>query len=163
MPRQRWRKTSTSSARGRGRTSAGGACGGAVYKFNRIQLTCSACKRRLVSNLEPEIRDFLDSQAFAFIWVILLCRYPAARRRGVAAEEGGAAGVQAEVRLYKLNKVDSKLESAWFQPLKLKYDFLVSKFALKLNVYRYTEPQRPPVDRRAAGRPVGGAVQAELS
>ena len=40
--------------------------------------------------------------------------------------------------LYKLNPVDPQLESAWFQPLKLKCDFLVSNFAVKLNLYRYT-------------------------
>ena len=43
-----------------------------------------------------------------------------------------------EAGLYKLNPVDPQLESAWFQPLKLKCDFLVSKFAFKFNLYRYT-------------------------
>jgi hypothetical protein len=29
-------------------------------------------------------------------------------------------------------------ESTWFQPLNLKCDILVSKFAFKFNLYRYT-------------------------
>jgi hypothetical protein len=45
----------------------------------------------------------------------------------------------AQVGLYKLNAVDPALESAWFQPLNLKCDILVSKFAFKCNLYRYTQ------------------------
>jgi hypothetical protein len=39
-----------------------------------------------------------------------------------------------------LNAVDPSLESAWFQPLSAhQSEKLVSKFALKFNLYRYTE------------------------
>jgi hypothetical protein len=41
------------------------------------------------------------------------------------------------VGLCELNPVDPQLESAWFQPLSLKCDILVSKFAFKCNLYRY--------------------------
>jgi hypothetical protein len=41
------------------------------------------------------------------------------------------------VGLYKLNPVDPYHESAWFQPLNLKCDILVSNFAFKCNLYRY--------------------------
>ena len=44
-----------------------------------------------------------------------------------------------EVGLYKLNPVDQQLESAWFQPLNLKCNFMVSKFAFKCNLYHYSE------------------------
>jgi hypothetical protein len=44
--------------------------------------------------------------------------------------------------LYKLNSADPELESAWFQPLNLKYDILVSKFAFKINLYRYNTGRR---------------------
>jgi hypothetical protein len=39
---------------------------------------------------------------------------------------------------YKLNAVDPWLETAWFHPLNLSSDFLVSKFAFKFNLRRYT-------------------------
>jgi hypothetical protein len=41
------------------------------------------------------------------------------------------------VGLCKFNQVDSALQSAWFQPLNLSSEFLVSKFAFKFNLYRY--------------------------
>ena len=47
--------------------------------------------------------------------------------------------VELEVGLDELNAVDPELESAWFQPLNLKCDFLVSYFAFKSNLYRYVE------------------------
>jgi alpha-galactosidase len=54
---------------------------------------------------------------------------------------------ESEVGLYKLNSslpvawkhLVSTLESTWFQPLSLKWDFLVSKFGFKFNLYRYSE------------------------
>jgi hypothetical protein len=53
-----------------------------------------------------------------------------AERRAV---QGAAVG------LYKLNVVDTQLESAWFQPLNLKSDLPGSSLcALKCNLYRYT-------------------------
>jgi hypothetical protein len=42
------------------------------------------------------------------------------------------------VRRCKQNSVDPWLERAWFQPLSLKRDILVSKFAFKCNLYRYS-------------------------
>jgi nitrile hydratase len=44
-----------------------------------------------------------------------------------------------EVGLCQVNAADPQLESAWFQPLNLKCDILVSKFAFKFNLYRYPE------------------------
>jgi hypothetical protein len=42
--------------------------------------------------------------------------------------------------VYKLNPVDLQLETAWFQPLNLLSEELVSNFAaFKLNLYRYSE------------------------
>jgi hypothetical protein len=41
--------------------------------------------------------------------------------------------------VYRLNPVDPQLESASFQPLSLSSEKLVSKFAFKFNVYRYSE------------------------
>jgi hypothetical protein len=37
-----------------------------------------------------------------------------------------------------LSAVDIQLESAWFQPFNLSSVFLVSKFAFKFNLYRYS-------------------------
>jgi hypothetical protein len=47
-------------------------------------------------------------------------------------------GTVAVVGLYKLNPVDTQLESAPFQPLNLSSEKLVSKFAFEFNLYRYT-------------------------
>jgi ankyrin repeat protein len=41
--------------------------------------------------------------------------------------------------LYKLKSVDPQLESAWFQPLSLYSEKLVSNFVLKFNLCRYVE------------------------
>jgi hypothetical protein len=69
-----------------------------------------------------------------------------------------------KVGLYKLNAVDPWLESAWFQPLNLKCDFLAFKF----NLYRYATvdagllrliPERDAM----AGVRHGGSVQVECS
>jgi hypothetical protein len=53
----------------------------------------------------------------------------------------------------RLNPVDSRFESAWFQLLKLKCDELLSSFAFNFNLRRYTwEPGRScplPASRRA--------------
>jgi hypothetical protein len=49
----------------------------------------------------------------------------------VAAVNASLAG------LSNLDRVYPQLESAWFQPLSLTCDVLVSKFAFKFNVYRY--------------------------
>jgi hypothetical protein len=38
------------------------------------------------------------------------------------------------VGLYKLNPVEPQLESAWFQPLKLKCDILVSKLCFQIQI-----------------------------
>ena len=38
-----------------------------------------------------------------------------------------------------MNAVDPQLESARFQPLNLKCDILVSKFAFKCDLHRYIE------------------------
>jgi hypothetical protein len=56
-----------------------------------------------------------------------------------------------EVGLYKLNSVDPPwLETACFQPLNLKCDILVSKFAFKFNLYRYTEMATEGIARPCA-------------
>jgi hypothetical protein len=39
--------------------------------------------------------------------------------------------------LYPLNSIEPSLEITCFQPLNLKCDLLVSKFAFKLDLYRY--------------------------
>jgi hypothetical protein len=59
-----------------------------------------------------------------------------------------------------LNGVDPELESAWFQPLNLKCDLLVSKFAFKFNLYRYaTDVKLWALDRRTFLRIVSFATQ----
>jgi hypothetical protein len=73
---------------------------------------------------------------------VLRCGQPGARlHSGVlgGSRVGGdrAAGDHAEVGLftswmYKLNAVHPELESAWFQPLNLWCDILVSKFAFQM-------------------------------
>jgi katanin p60 ATPase-containing subunit A1 len=50
-----------------------------------------------------------------------------------------------EVRVYKLNELAPQLETAWFQPLSLSSEKLVSKFSCKLVVYRYKEAVIMPV------------------
>jgi hypothetical protein len=67
---------------------------------------------------------------FAFKWVNLY-RYTVEAVAAVTATDGEHLRA---VGLYKLNSVDPQLESAWFQPLNLKCDLLVSKFAFKFNV-----------------------------
>jgi hypothetical protein len=63
------------------------------------------------------------------------------------------------VGLYKLNAIYPDLESAWFQPLNLLCDILVSKFAFKINLYHYNPaaPRSPPccatAPRFVAARP----------
>jgi hypothetical protein len=54
---------------------------------------------------------------------------------GGASADWGATRRAPPVGLYKLNPVDLAIESAWFQPLKLKCNILVSNFAF--NLYRY--------------------------
>jgi hypothetical protein len=78
---------------------------------------------------------------------------PAARLARRPAAATAAAGVREafrarrEVGLHKLNPVYPELESAWFQPLSLSSDILVSKFAFKFNLCRCSEASRhdPPV------------------
>ena len=62
-----------------------------------------------------------------------------------------------KVGLYKLNPVDPQLETAWFQPLSLLSENLISKFAFKFSSYRYIKgpaalsarsPPLPHSDRR---------------
>jgi hypothetical protein len=64
----------------------------------------------------------------------------ASRRKpgGGYATDPDETDLDDSVGLYRLNPVDPVLESAWFQqPLILKYDILVSKFAFKwVNLYR---------------------------
>ena len=77
----------------------------------------------------------------------LLCHYVAGRGLLLVWDLSAPAATPAHamvlegvptcvVGLYKLNPVDTWLESAWFQPLKQTYKvknwFLFSKFALKL-------------------------------
>jgi heterogeneous nuclear ribonucleoprotein F/H len=66
----------------------------------------------------------------------------------VTSLDGRPSGVAfvefASVELYKLNALDTKLESAWFQPFNLTYEVHekpVSKFAFKFNLYRYTSAE----------------------
>ena len=44
-----------------------------------------------------------------------------------------------KVGRYRLNRVDSHVESAWFKRLKLRYDKLLSSFAFNFNLRRYTK------------------------
>jgi hypothetical protein len=56
-----------------------------------------------------------------------------------------------EVGLYKLKEVYffPSLESAWFQPLNLSSEKLISKFALEwVNLYRYSEEALKPAPHR---------------
>ena len=58
--------------------------------------------------------------------------------RGAGVFPERAVGGPHAVGLYKLNPVDAvALESAWFQPLNLSTEILVSKFAFKFNLYHY--------------------------
>jgi hypothetical protein len=59
---------------------------------------------------------------------------------GIWAGIGGAflAQTLSLVGLYKLNAVDPQLATAWFQPLSLWSENLVSMFAFKCNLYRYS-------------------------
>jgi hypothetical protein len=80
----------------------------------------------------------------------------------IAARALHLYGVEAVavVGLYKLNPVYPQLESTWIlQPLNLKFDLLVSKFAFKCNLYRYTAGGNGGIT--ADG--LGGAVQVESS
>jgi hypothetical protein len=101
---------------------AGGDRGGAVHKLNHVDpypKPESVCvdAYRLISWF----------QAFAF--KCNLCRYAAQVEQKEEEEEGEGGAVQ----------VDSRLESAWFQPLNLRRNFLVSKNLLfKFNLQRYT-------------------------
>jgi hypothetical protein len=62
----------------------------------------------------------------------------ALRAAGVAGGGGGGGGGGPVVGLYKLNPDYPQLESAWFQPLNLSSEKLVSKFAFEFNLHRYT-------------------------
>jgi hypothetical protein len=66
--------------------------------------------------------------------------------------------IHVQVGVYKLNSADPQLETAWFQPLSLKCENPVSKFAFKLQL----APLRPGLRRRRATTTtatVGGAVR----
>jgi hypothetical protein len=67
------------------------------------------------------------------------------------------------VGLYKLISVYLSLESAWFEPLSLKCEKLVSDFAFKFNLYRYTAVSRLLRRVRARVQTHGGAVEVECS
>jgi hypothetical protein len=54
---------------------------------------------------------------------------------------GGNTGNGSSVGLYKLNPVDPWLERAWFQPLHVSSESLVSTSTIKCNVYRYISAQ----------------------
>ena len=57
-----------------------------------------------------------------------------------------------------MNAVDPQLESAWFQPVRLKNEKLVSNFGFKLNLYRYIG-----VIDELAEESRGGALHVESS
>jgi hypothetical protein len=57
--------------------------------------------------------------------------------RGALERENKQLQRRVKVGTYDFNAVDPHLETAWFQPLNLKCDILVSKFASKFNLYRY--------------------------
>jgi hypothetical protein len=67
-------------------------------------------------------------------------------RQGVARAARGGRRPAAVVGLYKLNSVDPELESAWFQPLNLKCDILLSIFAFR---FQLAPLRRGPPRRRA--------------
>jgi hypothetical protein len=60
---------------------------------------------------------------------------PAALQHGAGGGQGWVDAIpdRAAVRLHKLNS----LASVWFQPLRLRSEKLVSKFAFTCNLYRY--------------------------
>jgi hypothetical protein len=51
--------------------------------------------------------------------------------------DGNLVVTHFKVGLYKLNSVDPEREGAWFHPLNLNCDLLVSTFAFTCNLYRY--------------------------
>jgi hypothetical protein len=63
----------------------------------------------------------------------------------------------------------SLLESVWFQPLNLKCDFMVSEFAVKFELYRYSEEILVPetwaqkMINLLDERDLGGALQVDSS
>jgi hypothetical protein len=65
----------------------------------------------------------------------------------------------------KLNPVDPQLDTAWFQPLNLSSEELVSKFAFfKFNLCRYTAYAAETAAALTVGELLqGGAVQVESS
>jgi hypothetical protein len=64
-----------------------------------------------------------------------------------ASEMVTAEGVRHQVGLYKLNPVDPALESAWFQPLKLERDILVSSLCVQIHLV----PLQPGLRRQHHG------------
>ena len=67
--------------------------------------------------------------------------------RAFAALCGGeGAAMRYGVGLYKLNPVDPQIESDWFQPVSLCSETLISRFAFKFNLYRYTAVQVSTID-----------------
>jgi hypothetical protein len=74
----------------------------------------------------------------------------AARDSEREGASGGGERGGSSVGLYKLNPVDPhSLKGAWFQPLTLSSDLLVSNFAFKwVNLYRYSSvnPFAPKLD-----------------
>jgi hypothetical protein len=53
-------------------------------------------------------------------------------------------------------KLTHSLKGAWFQPLSLSSDFLVSMFAFKFNLYRYTEADQVFAETGGDARNRGG-------
>jgi hypothetical protein len=71
-------------------------------------------------------------QAFAFEWVNL-CRYATFPDIIRALPGYLKEGVTSVVGLYNLNPVDPQLETAWFPPLHLSSENLVSNLFFKFN------------------------------
>jgi hypothetical protein len=59
------------------------------------------------------------------------------RRAGDKVQGDGGAGLRDVVGLYRLTEFSLPRKSAWFQPLNLSSDFLVSNLAFKFNLHRY--------------------------
>ena len=74
-------------------------------------------------------------------------------RRGWRRSSGGAVQVEFS------NAADPVIESTRFQPLNLSSEKLVSKFAFKLNLYRYSMPLWYVLAPCAGAAILAGAVQ----
>jgi hypothetical protein len=91
----------------------------------------------VVATLRHQNHELRDKLRHATAVLSEVAAERAAAGEGVGAKTTGSDHRQLVVGLYKLSSDDPFLESAWFQPLNLKCDILVSNFAFKCNLCRY--------------------------